>query len=171
MTAQAAARRRLDIHFLGLENRVGPRPPCGWVRTIRDALGMSTYELAARMGASQSRVAQIERAELHGSMRMFTLEQAAAALNCHLWYSLVPNEPLEAVVYRQAFRQAAAAVAGFSGNEMTTEDSSWSAEAVQEQVEALAETLIDRRGLWTTGRRVAKRQLERLAQNVQTSTT
>ena len=104
-------------------------------------------------------------------MRMFTLVRAAAALNCHVWYSLVPNEPLDVMVHRQALRQAAAAVAGFGGKEVTSEDLSWFADAAQEQIEALAETLIDRRGLWTTGRRVAKRQLERVAQKVQTSTT
>ena len=171
MTAQAAARERLDEHFLGLKDRLGPRPTYGWVRTIRDALGMSTYEFAWRMGVSQSRIAQIERGEIDGSMRIFTLERAAASLNCHLCYALVPNEPLQVMVHRQALRKAELAVARLSGEGTTAEDRSWNSEALAEQVEALAEELIDRRGLWTTRAPVAKRRLDRLAQKVQTSTT
>lgn len=172
VTALSAARERLDEHFFGLQDRVGPRPPYGWISTIRHALGMSTYEFAGRMGISQSRIAQIERGEIDGSMGISTLERAAASLNCHLCYVLIPNEPLELMVHRQALRKAAAAVTGFGSLEMAQEENpSWTSEAVAEQIEALAEELIDRRGLWTTQGRVAKRRLERLDQKVQTSTT
>jgi DNA-binding Xre family transcriptional regulator len=85
------ARRRLDQRLVGLD--LGQRPPRGWVRAIREALGMTTAELGQRMGLTQSRVSQIERSEELGSIRLDTLERAAQALNCQVRYVFVPNEP------------------------------------------------------------------------------
>jgi predicted DNA-binding mobile mystery protein A len=131
---------------------MGPRPPYGWIRTIRDALGMSTAELAWRMGVSDRRVRQIELAELDGSVGMATLQRAAASLNCTLCYVLIPNDPLHVMVYRQALEKASEAVA-LGRADLTGEDGSWLSEMIAEQVEAVADQLVDRRGLWTTDRR------------------
>jgi predicted DNA-binding mobile mystery protein A len=134
---------------------------------------MSTSELAWRMGVSRRRLAQIERAELDGSMGMATLRRAAASLNCTLCYVLVPNEPLEAMVYRQALEKARAAVA-LGHEDMSGDDRSWLSEDVAEQVEALADQLIDRRGLWTERRadvQIRSQTSPSVNQNVQTSTT
>jgi predicted DNA-binding mobile mystery protein A len=135
---------------------------------------MSTSELAWRMGVSPRRITQIERAELVGSMGMATLRRAAASLNCTLCYVLVPNEPLEVMVYRQALEKARTDVA-LGREDMSGGDRSWLSEDVAEQVEALADQLIDRRGLWTTQRRADARIRSETStsvnQNVQTSTT
>ncbi len=39
-------------------------PPKGWIRTIRDALGMTAKQLANRLGVAQQAVARIEKEEL-----------------------------------------------------------------------------------------------------------
>ncbi|HWD56186.1 MAG TPA: helix-turn-helix domain-containing protein [Acidimicrobiales bacterium] len=73
-----------------------PAPPLrGWVRTIREGLGLSGAELGVRLGVSQPRISQIERAELDGTLQLGTLERVAAALHCQLRYAFIPNEPLE----------------------------------------------------------------------------
>lgn len=141
------ARRRLDERLAGLDERIGPRPPHGWLRAVRDALGMSTSEMASRMGVSQSRVSQVERAELDGSIRLSTLERAAQALNCQLRYVLTPNEPLDAMVRRQALGKAETEIRTVTHN-MRLEDQAPSAGIIAEQVDALADELIDSRGLW-----------------------
>jgi predicted DNA-binding mobile mystery protein A len=104
-------RRRLDDRLGGLLVLVGPRPGRGWIRAIRDALGMSTFELAERMGVSQPRISQYERAEVGGTIRLSTLERVAASLKCNLCYALVPEEPLQAIVHRQALEKAATTLA------------------------------------------------------------
>ena len=132
---KAVTRRVLDRRLAGLFERVGPRPECGWVRAIRDALGMSTFELGERMGVTPSRVRQLER--------------AARALNCRFSYAIVPNEPLEQMVRRQALEKAAAELAASTTNgDPGEEDRALFAVVMAEQVEALAHELIDRRGLW-----------------------
>ena len=83
--------------------RTFPAPPLrGWVRTIREGLGLSGSELGVRLGVSQPRVSQIERAELDGTLQLGTLERVAAALHCQLRYAFIPREPLEGLAQELA---------------------------------------------------------------------
>lgn len=139
------ARRRLDERLVGLD--LGQRPPRGWIRAIRGALGMTTGELGERMGVTQSRVSQLERSEELGSIRLDTLERAARALNCHLRYVFVPDEPLEDMVQRQARLRAMAEVDAVT-HTMALEDQAPEPGVIETQVEELAERFVDRRHLW-----------------------
>jgi predicted DNA-binding mobile mystery protein A len=144
------ARRRLDAQLQRLQPVAAePRPPRGWIRAIREALGMSTTELAARMGISQSRIPELERGEVAGSLKLGTLERAAEALDCDLVYVLVPRTTLEASVHAQAQRQATARLAGIR-HTMRLEDQEVGHDDAKDLVDDLASELVDHRGLWTT---------------------
>ena len=139
------ARRRLDQRLVGLD--LGQRPPRGWVRAIREALGMTTAELGQRMELTQSRVSQIERSEELGSIRLDTLERAAQALNCQVRYVFVPNEPLEEMVQRQARLRAQAEVDAVT-HTMALEDQVPEPGVLDSLVKELAERFVDERHLW-----------------------
>jgi predicted DNA-binding mobile mystery protein A len=139
------ARRRLDQRLVGLD--LGQRPPRGWVRAIREALGMTTAELGRRMGLTQSRVSQIERSEELGSIRLDTLERAAQALNCQVRYVFVPNEPLEEMVQRQARLRAQAEVDAVT-HTMALEDQVPEPGVLDSLVQEMAERFVDERHLW-----------------------
>jgi predicted DNA-binding mobile mystery protein A len=139
------ARRRLDQRLVGLD--LGQRPPRGWIRAIREALGMTTAELSQRMGLTQSRVSQIERSEELGSIRLDTLERAALALNCQVRYVFVPNEPLEEMVQRQARLRAQAEVDAVS-HTMALEDQVPEPGVLDALVKEMAERFVDERHLW-----------------------
>jgi predicted DNA-binding mobile mystery protein A len=99
----AKSRRRLDERF----KEIGPRerhaaPVHGWVKAIRQALGMTTAQLAKRMGIRQPSVVALEQSEVRGTIELATLRRAAAALDCTLVYALVPNQPLDETVRRRA---------------------------------------------------------------------
>lgn len=81
-------------------------PHGGWVRAIREALGMSRRVLGQRMGLGEKRIQQLELGEARGSIAMETLVRAAAALDCELVVALVPREPLEARVQERRARLA-----------------------------------------------------------------
>lgn len=70
-------------------------PLGGWIRAIREALGMPRHVLGQRMGVGDKRVQQMELGEARGSITMESLSRAAAALDCELLVALVPREPLE----------------------------------------------------------------------------
>ena len=98
-----AARRQLDIRLnLLTYSDAFMRPPRGWIKAIREALGMTTTQLAQRIGVSQPRVVAIEKAEKNKSITLESLERAAQALDCRVVYALIPRKPLNDLVEERA---------------------------------------------------------------------
>ncbi|MBK8458606.1 MAG: mobile mystery protein A [Phyllobacteriaceae bacterium] len=97
------ARLRLDQRLQPLNpvDRFAP-PPKGWLRAIREALGMSGAQLGLRLGISPQSVDAMERSEATGTVKLETLRRAAEALDCTLVYAFVPNKPLETKVQERA---------------------------------------------------------------------
>lgn len=142
------ARRVLDRRLVQWR-RLEPTPPHrGWIRAIRQALGMSATELADRMGVVQSRITAIEHGEVAGTIKLDTLRRAANALDCDLYYALVPRTPLNDAVHDQARRKAVVVLEGVA-HHMRLEDQNVSERDRDDAVASLAEELIDTRGLWT----------------------
>jgi len=77
-------------------------PHAGWIRAIRDALGMSVAELGHRMGVAGATVSEIEANEREGGIRLSTLRRAAEAMDCTLVYALVPKVSLDRTVSARA---------------------------------------------------------------------
>lgn len=104
-TARIAAqsRARLDERLaqLGATERFQP-PSRGWIKAIREALGMTTAQLAKRLGIRQPSVVNLQMSEEKGTIELATLRRAAAALDCTLVYALIPNEPLETTIRERA---------------------------------------------------------------------
>lgn len=93
-------RRQLDQGLATL--RGVKKMPRGYIREIREALEMSSYQLADRMGVSQSTVMDLEAGERNGTITLKSLERAATALGCQLVYALVPEVSLEQTITKQA---------------------------------------------------------------------
>jgi predicted DNA-binding mobile mystery protein A len=98
------APEQLDRRFaeMGVAKGVLARPARGWIRAIRDGLGMTTAQLARRMGVTQPRISELERAEAGGKITLQSLERAAEAMGCRLVYALVPVEPLTRTIEQRA---------------------------------------------------------------------
>ena len=148
-STQRQARRRLDDRYEALRPLAGAeRPNKGWIRAVRDALGMSSTELAARMGVSQQVVSEIERSERLATARLETLARAANAMECDLFYSLVPRRSLEETVRARARRKAVRHL-DHVGHHGRLESQEVSTQEFAAQVEELTDWFADRRGLWT----------------------
>lgn len=100
---RALARLRLDTRMQPLRENLSATavPRGGWLRVIRQALGMTRNDMAARLGITSSTVARIEASEQRETIQLDTLRRAAAALDCELVYALVPRQPLEQTVEQQ----------------------------------------------------------------------
>ena len=99
----AQSRSNLDERFreLGPLTRYSP-PVRGWIKAVREALGMTAEQLGKRLGIRQPSVVRIEQSEAKGTIELATLRRVAEALDCTLVYALVPNKPLEAAVRDRA---------------------------------------------------------------------
>lgn len=101
----ARARRHLDEKLVPLRDLKGfSRPSHGWVRAIRDAMGMTTRQFGTRLGVAASTVTALEQGEVKDSVSLRTLRQAAEVLGCRLVYALVPERSLEESVLDRASR-------------------------------------------------------------------
>jgi predicted DNA-binding mobile mystery protein A len=110
---------------------------------------MSGTELARRMGITPQSLAQIEKNEVSGSIRLETLERAARALNAELVYAVVPRVPLQDMVESRARQKAVDHIRPIA-HHSRLEDQAPTDKATEVQIEDLAAEFIDKRGLWNT---------------------
>lgn len=103
MNRKRLIREQLEaaLQHLGPLRRVNI-PPKGWIRAIRDGLGMTARQLASRLGIAQQAVARIEKDELTGSVKIKTMKRIAECLDCKFVYGFVPCSSLEDTIRKQA---------------------------------------------------------------------
>jgi len=150
---QALRRRQLDRLFSEpISLRAVPQFRRGWIREIREALGMSATQLAARMGISQPTAAKLEKAEAAGKVSLPSLHRAAEALGCRVVYAFVPETTLEARLAVRAEEVARRLVSRVAHTMRLEAQGGGSAEE-QAQTAALAADLIRTlsRELWSEG--------------------
>ncbi len=146
---RAQARRQLDARLQNLQQLAeAPRPHKGWIRAIRDALGMSSAELADRMGLSQQTIPNLEHSELRDTIKLETLRRVADALECDLVYVLLPRTSLNEAVSKQALGKAARHLNPVA-HHSRLENQTLNIADTTAQLDELAARLIDRRGLWS----------------------
>ena len=147
---RASARRQLDKRLCLLNDTQSlARPPRGWIKAVREALGMTTAQLAKRLGVSQPRAVGIEKAEARGAITLDSLERAARALDCRLVYALVPNKPLDELVEERARLLAKKRLASII-HSMSLEAQSVDISDEQEQFKRLVRQMVEQSGsvLW-----------------------
>lgn len=126
-------------------------PKGGWVRAIREAIGMTTSQLAERMGIQQSGVTLLEKREVSKTVSLEILQRAARAMNCELVYALVPKTTLEDIVDEQASRSAYRILHRITHTMDLEQQTAGKAETklLQEELATELKTKLDRR-LWGT---------------------
>lgn len=147
---RALARKNIDKRLIKLRNSQNlARPPRGWIKAIREALGMTSKQLARRMGVSQPRASEIEKGELAGSLTLDTLQRAADALDCRLVYALVPRQSLQTLVEERAARLALARLSA-AAHSMALEDQRVDEADAKSQLDELTRKLAKSEGpaLW-----------------------
>jgi predicted DNA-binding mobile mystery protein A len=116
-------------------------PRGGWLRTVRESLGIPSEVLGGRLGLNGRTVRRVELNERDGVIQMDTLARAADALGCDLVYALVPRRSLEQMVVDRAQELAVAELTRVD-HTMALEDQRTGPD--QERAEVLARELVDR---------------------------
>jgi predicted DNA-binding mobile mystery protein A len=112
-------------------------PPEGWLRTVRNALGMSGAELAKKMGVTRARVTQAEHAELTGGITLKSMQATAEAMGCRFVYAIIPpSEHIEDIITAQA-RKKAMAIVGTASTHMALENQNLPDDKIAWEVERL----------------------------------
>lgn len=129
------------------EANVSARPAKGWVKAIREALGMSGKQLAQRLKIAPQNVDLLEKSEAADTIQLKTLRRAAEALNCTLVYALVPNTSLEAMVKARA-REIALHDLGRVAHTMNLEAQETDERDLEERIEDYIRDVLRARDLW-----------------------
>ncbi|TSA11954.1 MAG: mobile mystery protein A [Comamonadaceae bacterium] len=121
-------------------------PPRGWLKEIREALGMTERQQAARLGVTGAALHKSEQSEADERITLGQLRKLADSLGCDLVYALVPRKPLAEVVHGRAKQLANDDVHGVA-HAMSLEDQRPTDERLQKQVDRRTEELL--RGKWS----------------------
>lgn len=125
-------------------------PKAGWIRAVRDALGMTGQQLASRLGVAWQSMDDLEKSEAAGTITIGSLAKAAAALDCTLVYALVPNaSSIEALVDQQA-RKVAIAALSRTNQTMLLEAQETSSDELEHRIQDYINDHIRDRELWAT---------------------
>lgn len=117
-------------------------PKTGWIKVIRQALGMTSYQLAKRANCTQSNIMALERREKAGTISINSLNQAAKAMNCRVVYFFVPEKTLNQVMDDQAHLIAKKQLQAVS-HSMALEQQAITKQQTKEQEDSLAKELLN----------------------------
>ena len=121
-------------------------PPRGWLKEIREAIGRTERQQAARLGVAGSTLHKSEQSEAEERISLGQLRKLADGLDCELVYALVPRKPLPDVVLDRATQLAKEEVYGVA-HTMGLEDQRPTDARIQKQVARRADDLL--RGKWS----------------------
>jgi len=125
---------------------LGKRAPShGWLKEIREALGLTERQQAARLHISGPTLHKSEQSEAQERITLAQLRKLADGLDCELVYALVPRKPLTEVVQDRAKQLAKEEVHGVA-HTMGLEDQRPAEQRTQKQVARRTEELL--RGKW-----------------------
>lgn len=150
-------RTNKDLSLQQLTDRLQPlaveassgAPAGGWIRAIRQALGMTNLQLAQRVGRDPNTVSDLQAREVKQTIQLGSLRELANALECDLVYAFVPRKPLEEILEERA-RLVASKTLRRTGHSMELERQALGARERERAMEREVERLLagSRRKLW-----------------------
>ena len=140
--------RKLPRLRSAADELAGSTPSTGWIKALRQSLGLSAAALGRRLRVKQQSATELEDSERAGTITLASLRRAADALDADLIYALIPRRKLRDTIATRA-RQVAQERLAPIAHSMRLEAQGLSEKEVAEQIEELARDLERRpRDLW-----------------------
>jgi predicted DNA-binding mobile mystery protein A len=118
-------------------------PPIGWIKAIRNSIGMSMEQLGKKLSITKQGVMDIEKREKEGAITIKSMQEIAKAMDMKLVYGFVPNEgDLEQMIETRAIEMAKKIVERTS-NTMKLEDQANSKERIEKAIKERASEIIN----------------------------
>ena len=80
-------------------------PRSGWIKAIRESLGISIHQLAGLLGIDKGNVSRLEQREVKKKITLESIHKVAEAMDCEFIYAIVPKNSipsLDAIVSQRA---------------------------------------------------------------------
>jgi predicted DNA-binding mobile mystery protein A len=118
-------------------------PPIGWIKAIRNGIGMSMEQLGKKLSITKQGVMDIEKREKEGAISIKSMQEIAKAMDMKLVYGFVPNAgSLEQMIETRAIEMATKIVERTS-NTMKLEDQANSKERIEKAIKERASEIIN----------------------------
>jgi predicted DNA-binding mobile mystery protein A len=119
-------------------------PPIGWIKAIRNGIGMSMEQLGKKLSITKQGVMDIEKREKEGAITIKSMQEIAKAMDMKLVYGFVPNEgDLEQMIEARAIEMAKKIIERTS-NTMKLEDQANSKERIEKAIKERASEIINK---------------------------
>ena len=140
ITVRKLRLNQLDGRATKLRELMNAFPPNGWIKEIRQALGIRSRQLAERIGISQATLAKIEKGEVKKTVSLKTLDKIAEALDCRMVYAFVPKKSFQILVQDTAHKSAERIVKRVS-HSMDLEKQGLSQKKREEKIKTMADEM------------------------------
>jgi predicted DNA-binding mobile mystery protein A len=83
------------------------RPKYGWLRAVREALGLTLEAVGRKTGHSRMEIHAFEKSEARDRITLASLQNVAEAMGCELVYAIVPKSGTITELAEQPAREEA----------------------------------------------------------------
>lgn len=118
----------------------------GWIRYMRQALGLTMQELARLVALPASNIAQAEKREVEDKITLGMLRKLAHAMECELVYSFIPKKDITTLIRDKATEKARRTLQS-ADHHMKLEDQKVVGDE-EERIARLAQKFIEKGDIW-----------------------
>ena len=119
-------------------------PPIGWIKAIRNGIGMSMEQLGKKLSITKQGVMDIEKREKEGAITIKSMQEIAKAIDMQFVYGFVPVAgSLDQMIEMRALEMATKIVQRTS-NTMKLEDQENSKERIEKAIKERAAEIMNK---------------------------
>ena len=119
-------------------------PPIGWIRAIRNGIGMSMEQLGRKLSITKQGVMDIEKREKEGAITIKAMQEIAKAMDTQFVYGFLPNAgSLEQMIETRAL-EIAKTIVQRTSTTMKLEDQVNSKERIENAIKERATEIINK---------------------------
>ena len=119
-------------------------PPIGWIKAIRNGIGMSMEQLGKKLSITKQAVMDIEKREKEGAITIKSMQEIAKVIDMKFVYGFVPNAgSLEQMIETRSLEMATKIVQR-SSTSMKLEDQANSKERIEKAIKERAAEIINK---------------------------
>ena len=119
-------------------------PPIGWIKAIRNSIGMSMEQLGKKLSITKQGVMDIEKREKEGAITIKSMQEIAKAIDMQFVYGFVPDAgSLDQMIEMRAL-EIAKTIVQRTSTTMKLEDQANSKERIEKAIKERAAEIINK---------------------------
>ncbi len=119
-------------------------PPIGWIKAIRNGIGMSMEQLGKKLSITKQAVMDIEKREKEGAITIKSMQEIAKVIDMKFVYGFVPNAGSLKQMIETRSLEIATKIVQRTSTSMKLEDQVNSKERIEKAIKERAAEIINK---------------------------